>query len=304
VSTFDQNLPTTGPFNVKPPAGGGSKPPSSTPLNAGQQSAYDLMASTLKSWGLDTLLGDLKQFILAGDTSPDTLSLKLSQTDAYKQRFIGNEQRKANGLPELNPAQYIALEEQYSNVLRSYGLPPGFYDSTKDFTDFIGKDLSPDELRTRAQIAHDQYEAAPQYMKDLWGQYFGGKGDAIAAIIDPDTATAVIQDRAKQVALGAAGAQYGFGVNAARAKQFVDAGVTLQGAQQAYQQIAAIQGQDQTIAKRFGQQFTQQDEENDLLLGQGDAMQKRKSLYGSEEALFKGSGGLDANALGVSQVAP
>jgi hypothetical protein len=130
-------------------------------LNQAQQGAYDLLASTLKSWGLGTLLPDLKGFILGGDTSPDTLSLKLSQTTAYKQRFAGNEERRKNGLPELNPAQYIGLEEQYSNVLRSYGLPAGFYDSHKDFTDFIGKDISPSEIQTRAQIAHDQYQAAP-----------------------------------------------------------------------------------------------------------------------------------------------
>lgn len=301
MSIPDKNLPPVGPH----PAAGKPKPPAPpATLSQGQQGAYDLLSATLKSWGLETLLGDLRGFILAGDTSPDTLSLKLSQTDAYKKRFIGNEQRKANGLGELNPAQYIALEEQYSNVLRSYGLPAGFYDSQKDFTDFIGKDLSPDELRTRAQIAHDQYTAAPQYMKELWGQYFGSQGDALAAIIDPETATAVIQDRAKQVGIGAAGAQNGFGVSGARAKQFADSGVTLQGAQQAYQQIAAIHGQDQTIANRFGTQFTQQDEENDLLLGQGAANQKRRAIYGSEEALFKGSSGLDQQAIGVSQSGP
>jgi hypothetical protein len=273
-------------------------------LNQAQQGAYDLLASTLKSWGLGTLLPDLKGFILGGDTSPDTLSLKLSQTTAYKQRFAGNEERRKNGLPELNPAQYIGLEEQYSNVLRSYGLPAGFYDSHKDFTDFIGKDISPSEIQTRAQIAHDQYQAAPSYMRELWGQYFGGKGDAIAAILDPDTATSVIQDRAKQVGIGAAGAQYGFGVSANRAQQFAQSGVTLQGAQQAYRQIAAIHGQDQAIAQRFGQQFSQQTEENDLLLGDPAAAQKRRSLYGSEEALFQGRSGVDANTLGVSQAAP
>jgi hypothetical protein len=273
-------------------------------LNQAQQGAYDLLASTLKSWGLGTLLPDLKGFILGGDTSPDTLSLKLSQTTAYKQRFAGNEERRKNGLPELNPAQYIGLEEQYSNVLRSYGLPAGFYDSHKDFTDFIGKDISPSEIQTRAQIAHDQYQAAPSYMKELWGQYYGGKGDAIAAILDPDTATSVIQDRAKQVGIGAAGAQYGFGVSANRAQQFAQSGVTLQGAQQAYRQIAAVHGQDQSIAQRFGQQFSQKDEENDLLLGDAGAAQKRQTLYANEQALFRGSTGIDANTLGVSQAAP
>lgn len=260
------------------------------------------MNQTLASWGLQSLAADVRKFIIQGDTDQSTLALALSQTDAYKQRFAGNAARVKNGLPELTPAQYIALEEQYKNVLQSYGLPAGFYDSQKDFTDFIGKDLSPSELQTRAQIAHDQYTAAPAYMKELWGQYFGSKGDAIAAIIDPDTATAVIQDRAKQVQIGGAAAAQGMSVSQQRAQQFAQAGVTLDQARQAYQQIAAIHNTDQSIARRFGQTFTQADEENDLLLGNGDAALKRQSLYANEKALFHGSGGLDQSALGVAQI--
>jgi hypothetical protein len=159
--------------------------------------------------GLGALAKDLRNLILRGDTSPDTLSLALSQTDAYKKRFAGNELRRKAGLPELNPAEYIAVEEQYTNVLKAYGLPAGFYDKHEDFTKMIGGDLSPDELRQRAQVAHDQYIAAPAYVKSLWSQYFGTKGDALAAILDPDTATATIAARSQQVGIGGAAAQQG-----------------------------------------------------------------------------------------------
>lgn len=287
------------PASASHPSSSGSAP--SNKLNTSQQGVYDLMLATLKSWGLETLAGDLRKFIIKGDTAPETLTLELSQTDAYKQRFAGNELRKKQGLPELLPAQYIALEEQYSNVLRAYGLPAGFYDKHEDFTKMIGNDLSPDELKLRAQAAHDQYTTAPEYVKNLWSQYFGTKGDAIAAILDPNTATAIIQDRANQVAVGGAAAQFGFNVNQQRAQQYTQAGVTLEGARKAYQQIASVYGQDQSIAHRFGQNFTQQDEENDLVLGQGEAAAKRRSLYSQEEALFHGSGGIDQSALGVQQ---
>jgi hypothetical protein len=291
-----QPLPANTPTHAPAPS------PASTSLSSTQQGIYDLMLATLKSWGLETLGTDLKNFIVKGDTSPDTLTLELSQTDAYKKRFVGNELRKAKGLPELKPAEYIGLEEQYSNVLRAYGLPTGFYDKHEDFTKMIGNDLSPDELKTRAQTAHDQYIAAPEYMKNLWTQYFGNSpGDAIAAILDPTVATAVIQDRANQVGIGGAGAQFGLAVSGDRAKQFSQAGVTLSGAQKAYQQIAASIGQDQSIAKRFGQQFGQQDEENDLLLGDAQAGMKRRGLYNQEEALFRGSSGLDQSSIGAKQ---
>lgn len=281
--------------NPGPPNGGQS------PLNPTQQGAFDLMKAQLHAWGLDALVNDLRGFIVAGDTSPDTLTLALSNTQAYKTRFAANDIRIANGLSALSPAEYLGMERQYKDVLQSYGLPPGFYDSTKDFTDFIGKDISASELDARAKIAHDQYEAAPTYIKNLWGQYFGGKGDAIAAILDPEVATQVIQDRANQVAIGGAAAQHGLQVTQPRAQELQQAGITGQQAQQAYDQIATALPTDQSIAQRFGTTFGQQAEENSLLLGDAEAAKKRQRLYSSEEGLFKQSPGLDASSLGISQ---
>lgn len=270
-------------------------------LTKDQSDALALLSDTLRQWGLTALLSDLKNLIIAGDTSPDTLSIALSQTQAYKQRFAGNEIRRANGLPELTPAQYIATEEQYKQVMQSYGLPHGFYDSHQDFTDLIGKDVSPAEIDARAKIAHDQFIAAPDYVKNEWQQYGFSKGDAIAAILDPNVATSIIQDRATQVAIGGAAAQQGLHVSQSRAQQFQQAGVTGTQAQKAYQQIGQSLPLDQQIAQRFGQTFGQTQEENDLLLGDAKAGQQRQTMYAEEEALFKGRSGADAQSLGVSQ---
>lgn len=283
--------------------GGGVTATNPTPkppvLSQTQQSVYDLLNATLNSWGLGSLSSDLKNLILQGDTAPDTLALALSQTKAYKQRFAGNELRKAQGLPELTPAQYIAMEEGYSQVLRAYGLPRGFYDSHEDFTKLIGGDVSVQELQSRAQIAHDEYTSAPQATKDLWSTYFG-KGDILAGLLDPQVATQVIQDRATQVAIGGEAAKNGFQVNQGRAQQFQQAGVTLAGAQKAYQQIGQVFGTDQNIASRFGEQFGQAQEENDLLLGQAGAANERQRLYDSEQGLFHGKGAFDAAGLSAN----
>lgn len=274
----------------------------SSTLTSAQQSVYDLMNATLASWGLGTLGNVLRNLIVKGDTNPDTLSLELSQTKEYKERFAGNAERIKNGLPELKPAEYIALEEGYQQVLRAYGMPRGFYDSHDDFTKFIGNDLSVNELQTRVQVAHDQYTAAPDYVKNLWSQYFGSSGDAVAAILDPNTATSLIQDRGQQVALGGAAAAQGLSINQQRAQQFQQAGVSLDSARKAYQQIAQSMPTDQSIAQRFGTTFDQTAEENSLILGQAADTQKRQTLYDEEQALFKGNvGSADKDTLGVSQ---
>ena len=276
-------------------------PTKPAPLNPTQQNAFDLVASQLAAWGLSSLLPDLRTFILQGDTAPDTLTLALSNTDAYKARFIGNETRIKNGLQALTPAQYVATETQYADILRSYGLPAGFYDKHSDFTDFIGKDISAAELDARAKIAHDQYEAAPAATKALWQQYYGTKGDATSGILDPAVATQVIQDRSTQVAIGGAAAQQGLAVNQKRAQQLQQAGVTGQQAQAGYQQIVKSMPFDNSIAQRFGTTFGQQQEENSILLGDAADTQKRQTLYDEEQALFKGHGGASANSLSTGQ---
>lgn len=290
---------TVGPIAKPAPA---PAKPAPKPLTSTQTDAIALMTTTLASWGLSSLLGDVKTLIINGDTSSDTLALALSQTAAYKTRFAGNAIREKNGLADLTPAEYIATEEQYRNTLQSYGLPSGFYDKPSDFTQFIGNDISPAELDTRAKIAHDQYVAAPDYVKNLWTSYFGmSPGDAIAGILDPDVATSLIQDKANQVAIGGAAASQGLSVSQPRAQQFDQAGVTLDQAQKAYDQIAQFGQTDQTIASRFGTTYGQDQQENALLLGDASAVTKGQTLNNEETALFRGSGGANSNSLAVSQ---
>lgn len=270
-------------------------------LNPVQRDAFRYMESQLRAWGLDSLIGDLRNLIVKGETNTDTLTLALSNTKAYKIRFAGNEERIKNGLAALSPAQYLSMEASYRDVLQAYGLPKGFYDQHSDFADFIGKDISASELDQRAKIAHDQYENAPAYMKQLWGQYYGTKGDAIAAILDPDVATQRIVDRANTVAIGGSAAKYGINIGYADAARLDRAGITGSDADKAYQQIAQSQSLDQGIAQRFGQNVNLRQEEDARLLGNAQDTQKLNQLYGEEAALFKGRMGVTGQSLGVSQ---
>jgi hypothetical protein len=272
-------------------------------LSQDERNVFNLMNQTLQSWGLGTLSADLKNLILQGDTAADTLALALSQTKAYKERFSANEERIKKGLPELTPAQYIATEEQYRNILQAYGMPKGFYDQHQDLSNFIANDISPSELDKRAQIAAQQYQNAPQTYKDVWEKYYGfTPGDAIANILDPNHESLQdLQNRANSAAIGGTALQNGLQVSRQRAEQFNANGVTLNQAQAAYQKISESLPTDQKIAQRFGTTFGQTQEENDLLLNQGADTQLREKLYGEEKGLFEGHSGADARSLGVQQ---
>lgn len=293
-----------GPTNVhqmpeqKAPTAAG-KPPGTSPQT---QSALDFLKQTLQSWGLETLYGKAVQFLQNGTAqTPAELQLEFENTQEWKTRFAGNEIRKANGLAELSPAQYLSLEASYRQVMQAYGLPKGFYDQHHDLADFIGKDVSPAELQARAQIAHDQYMNAPGYIKDLWGQYFGTKGDAIAAILDPKIATQTIQDRAAAVQVGGAGAKYGIGVGYGRANQLAKAGVTAANADKGFQQISQSQDVMSQIAQRFGTTFDLNQAEDAALLGKAGALNKVQTLQDEEQGLFKQHSGADQSTLSANQ---
>lgn len=264
-------------------------------------SASDLLRQTLTDWGLTSLLPYVQDYLTKGYDNT-TINLYLQDTPEWKQRFAGNEARKAKGLPVLSPADYIATEEQYRNVLQSYGLPSGFYDQHSDFADFIGNDISPTEMSQRAKVAYDQYLNVPSDHRDLWNQYFG-PGDAIAGILDPDKATQIIVDRGTQVGIGGAALDQGINVSGQRAAYLQQHQVTLQQAQQAYSQIAQFGQADKNIGNRFGVggYGTQENEENRLLLNNGALQDQSAVLNASERGLFRETPGANQNALGVSQ---
>ena len=271
------------------------------------QSIYDFMLQTLTQWGIPSLATDLKNFMMKGYTG-DSLTLALQQTQAYKTRFAANEQRKANGLPELLPAQYIAAEESYQQVLQQYGLPKGFYDSKSDFDQFIANDVSPDELKTRAQTAADQWMNAPAETRQVWNSYYGlSDGSAIAAILNPDTPLSTLQNEAQTVGIGTAAVQNGLNLDLARAATLQQNGVTAAQAKKAYADISAGLTTQTAIANRFDagpaqtQQETQTQMENASLLGTGQDQAKLQAQNAEEQGLFHGSSSMDNNALGVSQ---
>ena len=67
---------------------------------ADRQSAYDLLYSQFKLYGLESLVEPLKGLITSG-ASPSEFTIKLRESDAYKKRFSANAQRIAKGLSSL-----------------------------------------------------------------------------------------------------------------------------------------------------------------------------------------------------------
>lgn len=267
------------------------------PLTPDQMTADQIIESQLQAWGLSSLAGKVSDLIRQGFGN-DAITLQLENTAEYKQRFEANDARVKAGLAKLTPAQYIATENAYRQVLQSYGLPSGFYDSQDDFHNFIANDVSPDEVKSRATAAQSVWLSKDEGTKQVWRDFYGlTDGAAIASILDPKTAMPVIQNMVTTAQAGAAARANGLEADQGRLSTYADQGYTTQQLTQAFSQIGQAQPQDQAMAKRFGTDYSQADEEAATITGTASALRKQQQLYDSEQALFKARASGDQNSL-------
>ena len=209
--------------------------------------AIDDLKSILNYYGLGSLVNSLSDKIIADPTlvaSPDILLFSIKETPEYKTRFKGNEQRRAAGLPELSPLDYINTESSLRTTLSGNSLPKGFYDTQDDLASFIGQDISPNELNARVSQGYNAVmQAEPGTKAELKQLYGLSDGDIAAFFIDPtrfNQSDAIKKAQAAQVA-SEARRQAGFTLDVATAEGLATEGITRGQAQQGFQQIGATQ---------------------------------------------------------------
>jgi hypothetical protein len=278
-------------------------PVSTSTLSGPQKDAFAYLSSLFASYGLASLAPVIKDYLIQG-YSGDTIQLLLPETKEYKERFAANDTRIKNGLAALPPAQYIASENQYRNVLRSYGLPQGFYDDTSDYRKFLESDVSPSELETRVQAAKATVLSDNPTVRDTYNQWYASglnQGDAIAAVLDPERALPGLQKKVTAAQLGGAASMQHLSLDQSRAEQLANMGVSGDNAVQQFGQVADIQHNAGAIAHRYGLDYQgQQDAENAVFLNDANATQRIKKLGQRETAEFGGRGVGDSRSLGKS----
>lgn len=282
-------------------------PPNQDPLSlltGDQRNAYSALVSIFNSYGLGSLAPDILKYVQQGFNS-DTISLLLQNTDAYKQRFAGNAIRLKNGYAVLSPADYIATEQAYRQSMRAAGLPSGFYDSTSDFTNFIGNDVSASELNSRVQLASQAtLTASPQYTQAL-RQMGLSQGDLTAYFLDPQKALPLLQQQSATAAIGSEAIVRGLTFDQGYAQQLAQAGFSQSQAAQGYSQIAGEFGRLGQTANQLGLNYGFSQEEQAVFQpgsgNQADLLRQRLAGYsqaqtqgyvgGAQQGLARHGGG-------------
>jgi hypothetical protein len=272
---------------------------------AERQSAYDLLYSEFKQYGLESLISPLKGLIETG-VSPSEFTIKLRETDAYKKRFAANAQRIGKGLRALSEAEYIELEDQYQDVMRRYGLPETYYTRgnmgiQEGFEKFLGGDVSPVELEDRIQTAQKRVlNSNPEVLASLKAFYPDiTNSDILAYTLDPKNAIENIKRKVTAAEIGGAAIQAGLQTGMTRAEELAAAGVTKDVAQQGFRTVADVAPRGGQLAEIYKQNpYTQTTAEAEVfgLAGSTEAAKQRKKLTSLETAAFSGSAGAGAIA--------
>lgn len=260
-------------------------------LTTDQQSAYDQLKALFQSYGLPTdsdILDVLKTSAINGD-SPDMTTIRLQDTQSWKTRFAGNEQRKAAGLDVLSVPEYLAQEKQYGDILHAAGLPTGFYDDPADFADFIGKSVSASELQDRVSIASDIAQREdPAVLAQLAARGLN-QGSLIAYALDPDRAAPLVKRDMNSVLIGAAAARAGINTNLTQDNSLAERGIGEAQAQQGFGQVADLAKTTGKLGGVYGVDYSTDDAIGDVFDTNVDAAAKRKRIANAEKSNFGGS---------------
>jgi hypothetical protein len=281
-------------------------------------SAFNILRMEFEQYGLGSLVTDIKD-LLMNNTPPSEFSLRLRGTEAYQDRFKANEARISAGLAALSPAEYVALEDQYQNVMRNYGLPATYYTKDKTgkqagFEKFIAGDVSATELETRIVTAQDRVlNANPEVSAALKAFYPDiTNGDILAYTLDPQNALKNIQTKVTTAEIQ--GAANVAGLNKitadttpeqikameARAAALAGYGVTKARAQEGFQAVAEVAPRGGQLAEIYKEQpYGQVQAEQEVfgLAGSTEAKKRREKLAGLEQAAFSKRSGAAQGAL-------
>ena len=272
-----------------------------------KRNAFALLKDVFTQYGLAELATTIETLMKEGyEPEEATLALKtdVRYNAPYIKRFRGNELRRSAGLNVLSEAEYLALEDDYTKTLKSYGLENyfGVDRSLKQtaMADVIGADISALEFTDRVSTAVDRVKMADPGTKNAFQQFYGiGEADLVQYFLDPKKALVNLKEKATAAEIGGAAIGQGLAATMTSAEDLARFGINRQQAQVGYATIGEelpTAGSLGRIYSESGITYNQADAESATFKGLASAKRKKERLKGLEENLFAGNSGTGINA--------
>lgn len=276
-----------------------------------EDDALDIIKKTLAYYGLsdqdflNEVATQWQSKKITPDMSIDQIGVVMADTDAFKKRFPANEALKAAGKARYSVSQYLQLEGDYDRIMRSRGIPVGFYDSPEDFQNLIAGGVAPNELDARLEVGFNAVRnASPQVINEFKRLYGVSEGDLAAYFIDPERARPTFDQyearrQAQAAAVSAqAQTQAQIALGAQQAEALVRAGISEEQAQAGFQAIGEQQGL--FAAQMAGEEAIGTEEQIAGTFGtNAQARQAIAQRRRRRQAAFEGGGGFAGQGAGA-----
>ena len=266
--------------------------------------AFAILDSAFKQYGLETLAGKIKDFMLQGLTSNEAI-IELRKTSEYQTRFAGNAARLKSGLNSLSEGEYLALEDSYSETLRAYG-QQAFFGVDRNarqakIAEIIGADISAVEFKDRIATVVNRVESADPVIKATLRDFYKiSDTDLVGYFLNPKENLPKLQEKVTAAEIGSAALNQGLDTSVASAEALAKAGVDLATARRGYSAIADVLPTATKLSQIYdesGMKYTQATAEAETFEGLASAQRKRMALAELELAQFSGRSGVGKTSL-------
>jgi len=266
--------------------------------------AFALLKDVFASYGLVELADQISGYMREGIGTGEA-TVRLKQSQPYKDRFYGNELRLASGRNVIDEASYLDLENSYSETLKAYGLQDYFgvgatpterKNRQKAIANVIGADISAVEFKDRVSTAVDRVKMADPATKAAFQQFYGiGETELAKYFLDPTKTLVTLKEKATAAEIGGAAIGQGLPATMASAEELARFGISREQAQIGYSTIA----EELPTASKLGQIYSQEgitygqtEAEQATFKGLASAKRKKEQLVERERAAFQGSSGV------------
>lgn len=295
--------------------------------DANTRSAFADLQDRFRAYGLEDLAGTITQMMQNGvpwgeaefqlktnpeynyDKDPVTGKFDFTKPKGYAKRFWGNELRKKAGMNVYDEATYLATENQFGEVFKSFGqqalLGTDAGARRARFASYMANDTSPDEIRERFKLAVDRVKnGAPEVMATLKSYYPNiSDNDVVGYMLDPEASLPELKKKVAAAEIGGAFSVQGKGMNIGKdvAEELYRSGATQESAREGAQSIAQVLPRTETL----GGVYAGQTDQYNLATGideymnkNASAEEKRRRFKSLERAQFRGEAGTGDTSLG------
>jgi hypothetical protein len=282
----------------------GGKTPAQVQADADRRDAFALLKDIFAQYGLEDLASTIEGY-MKDDIGVNQATLLLKQTPAYQTRFAGNQMRLKAGLNVLSEAEYLALENSYSETLKAYG-QAGYFGTDRvarqaKLAAAIGADISAVEFKDRISTVVDRVTNADPAVKSTLRSFYNiTDEDLVGYFLNPKENLPRLKEKVTSAEIGTSAFAQGLTSNVASAEELAKYGVDLETARKGYATIADIlptASKLGDIYKEEGIKYTQGMAEEETFKGLASAQRKRQRLAEKEIASFSGQSGVTRGSL-------